>query len=47
MGMFGSTQFLINWLMEIEVVPNISVYASVYRNWIPSFLKTGLLPNRT
>jgi hypothetical protein len=38
-GIFGSTQFLINWLMEIGVVLNISVYALVYRNWIPGFLK--------
>jgi hypothetical protein len=27
------------------VVPNISVYASVYRNWIPSFLKIKKPPS--
>jgi hypothetical protein len=25
--MFGTTQFLRNWFMETEVVPNIPVYA--------------------
>jgi hypothetical protein len=31
-GLFGSSQFLRNWFIELEVVPNIPVYVSVYRN---------------
>jgi hypothetical protein len=31
-ALFGSTKFLRNWFIEIEVVPNILVYDSVYRN---------------
>jgi hypothetical protein len=31
-ALFGSTLFLRNWFIEIEVVPNIPVYDSVYRN---------------
>jgi hypothetical protein len=38
--LFGSIQFIRNWFMKIEVVPNILVDASVYRNSILSFLKT-------
>jgi hypothetical protein len=36
-GMFRSTRFLMNSLMEIELVQNIPVYTLVYRNWISSF----------
>jgi hypothetical protein len=32
MALFGRTQFLRLWFIEIEVVPNIQVYDSVYRN---------------
>jgi hypothetical protein len=42
-GLFGSTQFLINWFIKTEVVPNILVYVLVYRNWIISFLKVKKL----
>jgi hypothetical protein len=45
--MFGTTQFLRNWFMENELVLNIPIYISVYRNWIYGFLKTTLLPNNT
>jgi hypothetical protein len=31
-GLFGSTQFLRNWFIKTEVVPNIPVYVLVYRN---------------
>jgi hypothetical protein len=44
-GLFGTTQFLRNWFIKIEVVSNMTVYDSVYRNWILSFLKTKKLPN--
>jgi hypothetical protein len=42
-GLFGTTQFLRNWFMETEVVPNIPIYASVYKNLIHNFLKTNKL----
>jgi hypothetical protein len=29
--MFESTHFLINWFIEIEMVPNLLVYDSVYK----------------
>jgi hypothetical protein len=41
--MFGSTQISRNWFMKTGVVPNILVYASIYRNWILGFLKTKKL----
>jgi hypothetical protein len=41
--MFGTTQFLRNWFMETDVVPNIPIYVSIYINWIYSFLKTKKL----
>jgi hypothetical protein len=46
-GMFGNIRFIRNWFMKIEVVPNIPVYVSVYRNWIISFLKNKKLVSRS
>jgi hypothetical protein len=41
--MFGTTQFLRNWFIETKVVPNIPVYAPVYRNWIIKIKKLASL----